>query len=82
MYADDVVILNSSKDHDTIIQSIESDLYNLHEYFTNLCQSINFSKTKGMTFTRRKTAEIAIKYNGKPIEFVKEFKYLGLTIDN
>ena len=35
-----------------------------------------------MTFTRRKTAEIAIKYNSKPIEFVKEFKYLRLTIDN
>ena len=82
VYADDVVISYSSKDHDLIMQSIESDLSNLHEYFTNLGQSINFSKTKGMIFTRRKTAEITVIFDNRPIEFVKEFKYLGLTIDN
>ena len=82
VYADDVVILNSSKDHNQIMQSIEYDLNNLHSYFTNLGQSINFSKTKGMTFTRRKTAQITVKLNNKPVEFVNEFKYLGLTIDH
>ena len=82
VYADDVVLLKSSKDHHQIKQSIESDLNNLHDYFTKLGQSINLSKTKGMIFTRRKTAQITVKLNNIPVEFVNEFKYLGLTIDH
>ena len=82
VYADDIVLLNSSKDHDKIVQSIEFDLNNLHNYFADLGQSINLSKTKGMIFTRRKNVQITIKLDNRPVEFVKEFKYLGLTIDH
>ena len=81
IYADDIVIYKSSKNLDTIKSSIESDLSNLHEYFTVNNQYINLSKTKGMIFSRHRNINFEIMLNNSEIEFVNEFKYLGLTID-
>ena len=81
IYADDIVIYKSSKDLNSIKSSIESDLSNLHQYFTVNNQYINLSKTKGMIFSRHRNIDLDIMLNNTEIEFVNEFKYLGLTID-
>ena len=81
LYTDDIVIIKSSRDIHELKNHIETDLNNLNTYINILDQTINSTKTKAMLFTRRKNFNIDIILNNQPIEFVKEFKYLGLIID-
>ena len=81
IYADDIVLYKSSSNLTNIKSAIEADLANLLNYFTVNNQYINFTKTKGMIFSRRRNISLEISLDNKRIEFVDEFTYLGLTID-
>ncbi len=76
MYADDVIILSSSH------KGLQDCLDTLTSFCNNWKLSINKSKSKCMTFYKRK-----YKYNrnffidNTPLENVTEYTYLGITVD-
>ena len=76
MYADDIIILSSSH------KGLQDCLDTLASFCNNWKLSINKSKSKCMTFYKRKC-----KYNRNffiddtPLENVTEYTYLGLTVD-
>ena len=81
IYADDLVLLKSSRDLNLLKNCINSDLDNLYRFFARNNQYVNFTKTQAMLFTRHKNVDLTISMNSTSIQFVKEFTYLGLTID-
>ena len=43
---------------------------------------INIDKTKAMLFTHKRETNPKITLNGVDLEFVQEFKFLGMTFDS
>ena len=76
MFADDLIILSTSK------KGLQDSLNVLEPYCVKWDLEVNLKKTKCVVFTRgnRKEKDNFI-FNNKNIEFVKEFKYLGVTIN-
>ena len=75
MYADDLILIGES----------EKDLQDKFNKLNTLCTErdleINTKKTKCMVFNRSNAlCKANIMINGKKIENVKSFKYLGFTI--
>ena len=76
MYADDLIILSTSK------ENLQKDLSMVNEYCNKWKLQINYSKTKCMTFTKGTQKEKNIfTIDNYPIENVKKYKYLGITIN-
>ena len=75
-YADDLAVASSS------LQSLQHALDKLDKYCALNLMNVNVKKTKMMKF--RKGGPLAhtdaVKYRGQPIEFVNNFKYLGITL--
>ena len=79
MYKDDLIILSTSKDN------LQKKLNLVNEYCKKWKLEINYSKTKCLTFTKGTQKE---KYKFsidthfiENIENVKQYKYLGITIN-
>ena len=76
MYADDLIILSTSKDN------LQKNLNLVNEYCKKWKLEINYSKTKCMTFTKGTQKEkYKFSIDTHPIENVKQYKYLGITIN-
>ena len=54
IYADDLVLVKSSRDLNLLKNCINSDLDNLYQFFSRNNQYVNFTKTQAMLFTRKK----------------------------
>ena len=75
MYADDLIMIARSE------EELQSNMTMLNDYCTNWNLEINIKKTKTMVFNRgNKLCKTTIHVNKAPIECVKEYKYLGITI--
>ena len=76
MYADDLIILS------TTTKGLQDSLDLLNNYCYKWKLKINYAKTKSISFTKGTQKE---KHNfsidNKIIENVKEFKYLGITVN-
>ena len=73
LYADDTVLMAES----------DSELQTLLDTFYRYCitwkMKVNVDKTKVMIFSKgRMLVNLQFKYNGKDIEIVKDFNYLGI----
>ena len=74
-YADDIVLLSTSK------EGLQRALDITQKYCEKWRLSINHNKTKSMIFSRgNQKIKSTFTVNGKELENVKEFKYLGITI--
>lgn len=73
-YADDIVLLASSAEQ--LQQSVNS----LHEFCSKWHLIVNIDKTKVMKIGDK--SQCSIYYNGKQIEEITSFKYLGHSISN
>ena len=75
MYADDLVMLSTSRFH---LQQAASTLNNLSR---EIGLAINEDKTEAMKFRKggRLAKHDTLKLNGKEIPFVNKFTYLGIT---
>ena len=74
MFADDLIILSTSK------KGLQNSLDALFDYTKNWNLEVNMTKTKYMAFSKGYEKEIdSFRYKNQSIEFVKEFKYLGIT---
>jgi hypothetical protein len=76
MYADDTLILSKSK------RGLKKALQILEIYCQKWQLKINGDKTKIMVFNKTKTADLSIQINGKSIDIVNMYNYLGLKISS
>ena len=83
LFADDTVVLNSNKDLNILVNTINENLTVLADWMNFNKLTINVNKTKCMLFTfRESNFSPYIKLNGVSLVFVKVFKYLGLQLDD
>ena len=76
MYADDLIIMSTSK------TGLQNSLNALYSYTINWNLEINYKKTKCMTFSKGNQKEkYEFTLNNQKIECNNEFKYLGITIN-
>ena len=77
MYADDLIVFANSK------EKLQQNLDIINKYCEDWKLEINCKKTKCMTFTKgtHTQEKFSFKINGHPIDNVKQYKYLGITIN-
>jgi hypothetical protein len=86
LYADDTTLIfnpTKSQKNATISRIINRELEYLNQWFQANKLSLNVEKTKYIVFHRpRATApQVHLRINGTELERVKNFKFLGLTIN-
>ena len=73
MFADDRVLFSKSP------TDLQEKLNRLEDYCKDWCLSVNTSKTKIMIFNKAgQLIPHQFIYDGKPLECVKSYKYLGI----
>ena len=83
LFADDAAFVITSPTLEGLYHKIKKLFSDLASYLNINNLVPNSSKSKLMMFTSRPTAELLdISFGGEVIEWVKEFKYLGLTLTN
>lgn len=83
MFADDTLITTSAPTLIEAVQKVNEDLENLRKWLMFHKLSLNISKTKYMVMSIRTKIECEenIKVDNQIIERVKQYKYLGVVID-
>lgn len=87
LFADDTVIFHPVSNFDHNYNQIQKDLYHLHLWCRLNLLEINASKTKVMFFSSKHLNSTSkplrkFKLGLSDLEFVEEYKYLGVTIDS
>ena len=72
-WADDLLLISCSK------EGLQSCLNKLNYYCIRWGLTVNDKKTKAMVFSKSKWSPENFTYDGKTIECVKDFQYLGST---
>ena len=82
-FADDTAFSSNSNDLDNLIETFNSNMQIFNAWCNANKLHLNLNKTKAMLFTPRYLTGPPpnIIINGTTIEFVCEYKYLGLIID-
>ena len=85
MYADDTTIYFNTEDFpkDNLAKHITTELDKVDVWLKHNKLSLNVDKTKCMTFhtCQKKIELLQLSIDGKPIEHVKYFKFLGILFD-
>ena len=86
LYADDTVLVYSAPDIYTAHLHLQNDLNNLANWCKGNKLSINIKKTKSMIVGTRSMVKKhpilpRLKIDGKTIDYVFQYKYLGVTLD-
>lgn len=83
LYADDLVLYKSGNSPGDLMHSIQRNLDLLAECLSAHGMTISVKKTKAITFGRgrRRNPETHLTINGLPIDWVNEYKYLGVILD-
>ena len=83
LFADDAVFYVTASTLALCIEKLEILIKDLSEWLKNNKLIPNVTKTKLMMFTPRHTRILPdVLFNGTKVEWVNEFKYLGVIIDN
>ena len=83
IFADDGADVGVGIDEGTIIENLQNDVKIMENWAKDHGLSFSANKTKAMMITKkRKPVMKNIYINGEPIEWVKTFKYLGVTLDD
>ena len=75
-YADDTIILSETS------SGLQAALNELFNYCNESKLTVNEDKTKIMCIPRKETRDLKFYYNGKELEIVEEFTYLGVKFTN
>ena len=82
-FADDSATAAAGEDINAVARHIKEAVKVLEKWASDNCLKVNASKTKLMLFTNsRNIKKPVIKMNGELIEYVSEFKYLGVTFSD
>ncbi len=76
LYADDTVILSSSK------TDFQNSLDIFHNYCDNWHLKVNLNKTKIVIFGARQLQNFNFKLGNNPIEITDRYHYLGITLSS
>lgn len=83
LFADDALLTYSSKDYNSAVLKVNSDLKLIHTWLNANKLKLNINKTKFMTLSYKPViTRNVIAINDDAIEQVTTFKYLGVVIDN
>lgn len=86
LFADDLAIYHSSADPSDILNNLQRYTDRLAEYYTSWRLKINNTKTQAAFFTKRRASRFlpsrGITIDGSSIEWQKDVKYLGCTLDS
>ena len=84
LFADDAVFYNINENMQSSIVIMQHFLYVLSSWLTKNRLTASETKTKLMMFTPCIKPVIlpTVVFNGHPLEWVNDIKYLGITIDN
>ena len=84
-YADDVAIVITANTLAEAKDLIQAAINKLEEWATQWKLKFNPEKTKAMIFTKKKIPKLdeitKFKVNNEDVEWVKSFRYLGLTLE-
>ena len=82
-YADDIALSVTTSDLQEAAELIQEAITQIEEWTIKWNLSLNPSKTKAMCFTKKRVLDQlpTLKLQHTDIEWVKTFKYLGLTFD-
>ena len=85
MYADDTVIYTTGSRPDDVMMKIQEDIQRVEQWMKSNQLVLNLTKTKSLLFgTAQKLAgatDFKILIQGKEIDRVSNFCYLGVTLD-
>ena len=74
-YADDLCLLSPTRG------AMQEMLDLCHDYCREYCLNFNVKKSKALFFGKKKDFSLAsLKINGNDIDYVEEWKYLGVTV--
>lgn len=82
LFADDTAIVVSAKNANDLVQNCRESINDMQAYCVVNSLFIHPLKTKIMFFQKMNIPTDEIKLNGRQIEAVNSYKYLGYTIDN
>jgi hypothetical protein len=82
MYADDTTLISVSNDIEILKLRTNEILQNIFEWCKYNRLAINVTKTKAMIFSNRTVDYPVIKINDHILEYVDNFKYLGVLFDS
>lgn len=82
-FADDTVLFFSSKEKNILEKNIREDIKKIEDWLNRINLTININKTVYIIFKQKnmKKIQLNIEINNKPINEVKEHKYLGIIVD-
>ena len=84
MFADDTSFFVSRPHLDEIMDTTNAELDKVYQWLIQNRLSLNVKKSKYMIFNKTKTKilpNIVLTINNKPIERVRQFKFLGYHLD-
>ena len=85
LYADDTVLLSTNKDVNICYDNMQADLFLINTWCRRNKLSLNIKKTKCMLFGSRvklkNTRCPKLTINNVNIDFVHQYKYLGVVLD-
>jgi hypothetical protein len=81
LYADDAVLMYATRDHQTVICQMKSDLKTLDNWFGLNYIKMNVLKTNFILFKGDEQTELTINFAETTITEAKSTKFLGLKID-
>ena len=73
-YADDLCLIAPTR------SSLQEMLNICQDYCSEFCHTFNVKKSKVLFFGKKNTHVCDLMLDGKPLEFVKQWKYLGVTV--
>ena len=80
-YADDTTLCGAQTSHNDA-KTIEHELYKVTEWLKINKLSLNVKQTKAMVFHMKKVILPILRINGTIVEFVDNFVFLGIQINN
>ena len=82
-YADDIVIYCSGCSPDQCRIQMQQAINNIAEWMDRMEMQVSVSKTKAMLFSKgRRPHQAPLKYRDDRIEYVDNYKYLGMIFDS
>ena len=86
LYADDTVIYCSGNSTEEVVAKLQPDLDKFSKWCGSNKLTLNVKKTKLMSFGTRervkKTKGVKVYINGKQLQHVPTYKYLGMVLDS
>ena len=85
MFADDAAFLHSCSSYDSLISSFNNELLKINLWLVRNRLTLNVEKTVALVFTKRRhdvNLNNKLKIADEYINFNREVKYLGVTIDD